>query len=161
MFRPQYAYPPTPRGKEDETYHYSFDNTNTPYLALSLASLQYFNDIILPMDQDTPFICRGIKIQLSGAAESRSGFPITTLDVKLKTPHGDYLQTNFVPISRWATGSGIAVAGQLMVPMENEIECPAGSNWTMYLYNPTSGSVTPPAVTLFGVKRRGCKKVAA
>ncbi len=153
MFRPQYSYPPAPRGKEDETFHYSFDGTNTPLLGLSLAAGQYFNDIPLTLEQDAPFLCRGIKIRLATDPSN--------LWAKLKTPHGDYLQTVYVPLSLWASGSGIAVAGQLIVPMENEIECPAGSNWTLYLYNPTGDSVTPPAVTLYGVKRRECKKVAA
>lgn len=147
-YRPQYVYPPTPVGFEDEEFHYSFDSTTTPLLATAITTLAQVNDIILPLQADAPFIARGLRITL-GTADS-------TLDFKLKTPAGDYMETTFVPIARYAAGGGLAIAGRLVVPFDTEIECPAGSNWTLYLYNPTGGNVNPPAVTLFGVKRRQC-----
>jgi hypothetical protein len=147
-YRPQYAYPFAPLGKEDETFHYSFDSTTTPLLGQAIAAGGQSNDIQLPTEQDAPFFCRGIKIQLGTAASN--------LYVQLRTPHGDYINVPYVPLSNWATGTGLAPAGQLDVPLPDEIECPPGSAWTLFLYNPTLGSVNPPAITLYGVKQRKC-----
>ena len=150
MYRPQLAYPPPPPGYEDETFHYSFDSTNTPLLGVNILAGAYANNIILPLQPDAPFICRGIQIRTVTGGGS-------TLDCQLKTPHGDYLATVPVPISRWLDGGGRAsVTGKMRVPLEMEIECQAGSIWTLYLFNPTLGTVAPPSVTLFGVKRRRC-----
>ncbi|MGA8872456.1 MAG: hypothetical protein WB460_15015, partial [Candidatus Acidiferrales bacterium] len=147
-YRPQYAYPPPAKGIEAEVYHYSFDGTNTPVLALTLAGGTQANDIMLPLEPDAPFCCRGIRIALGTA-----GSP---LKVKLKTPAGDYIQTADVPSSKWAFGGGAPVVGNLVVPLEPEIWCAAGSVWTLYLFNPTAGNVNPPAITLFGIKERDC-----
>ena len=150
-YRPQFAYPSPPFGMQDEQFHYSFDGTTIPLLSSvnALAAGSQSNDIILPLQADAPFIARTLKIQLGTAA--------SLLWFKLKTPRGDYLQVVPVPLALYAGGmDGIAMAGQLFIPLEPEIECPPGSNWTLYLYNPTSGNVNPPAVTLFGVKRRMC-----
>lgn len=147
-YRPQYAYPAPPPGWQDETFDYSFDGTTTPLLGVSVAAGALVNDIMLPTEQDAGFLCRAIKIGL-GTAPSN-------LYVILRTPHGDYLD-NFVPASNWLSPTGIAIAGSLPVPLEEQIECPPGSVWTLFLYNPTSGSVTPPAITLYGVKRRKCQ----
>ncbi len=154
-YRPQYAYPPTPPGFEDETFDYSFDATNTPVLALAIAAAGESNDIMLPLQPDAAFIARGLLIRAVTGG-------LSTLNVRLKTPHGDYIATSPIPAGRWADGSGRAtVTGKVKTVFNDEIECPAGSVWTLYLQNPTTGSVTPPAVTLYGVKRRMCKKVAA
>jgi len=152
-YRPQFVYPAPPAGFEDEQFHYSFDSTNTPALANSLPAGAYANDIPLLLQSDAPFIARAIKIQL-GAAHS-------TLWFELKTPHGDYIALPYVPISRYAgEGDGAAIAGRLFVPIEEAIYCPSGSSWVLYLYNPTLASVNPPALTLFGCKRRDCRRAA-
>jgi len=150
MYRPQYIYPAPPPGFEDEQFSYIFDSTNTPTLVSAIATTQQIHSIPLPLESDSPFICRGIHIRL-GTGHSNLYF-------ELKTPHGDYMQTTFVPIARYAGGSGAAIVGFTPAPVECEVECPAGSNWTLYLYNPTTGNVTPPSITLLGVKRRLCKK---
>lgn len=156
-YRPQYAYPPAPLGWEDEQFHYSFDSTNTPLLstANALAAGAFSNNIILPMDSEQTngkgvvFFARAIKIRL--------GTLHSSLNFQLRTPHGDYMQAVPVPIALYASRiDGKSIAGQYFIPFEAEIESPAGSNWTLYLYNPTSGSVNPPSVTLVGVKRRMC-----
>lgn len=144
-YRPQFACSPTPPGFRDETFHYEFDSTNTPLLGQALAAGEQANNILLPLENDAIFVCRGISIRL-GNAESN-------LYLELKTPHGDYIATVPVPISRSFTSSGAAVIGHVIVPLESEIECPAGSMWTLYLTNPTSGSLNPPRVTFYGVKR--------
>ena len=97
-YRPQYAYPLTPQGYEDETFDYSFDQTNTPVLALSIVAGGQANDIMLPMQADAPFIARGILILNQGGGGS-------PLNVRLRTPHGDYIATAPVPSARWANGS--------------------------------------------------------
>jgi hypothetical protein len=153
-YRPQYAYPLTPAGFEDETFDYSFDQTNTPVLALPLLAGAEANDIMLPMQADAPFIARGLLIVNTTTG---GGSP---LNIRLKTPHGDYLATSPVPSARWANGSVRAVStGKAKTPFEPEIKCPAGSVWTLYLQNPTTGTVTPPSVTLYGIKRRVCAGV--
>jgi hypothetical protein len=148
-YRPQYAYPPSPRGTEGETFHYSFDGTNTPVLALTLAAGAQANDIMLPLDPDAPFICRGIRIALGTAG--------SVLDVKLKTPAGDYIETAFVPEARWAFRGGLPQ----VVALEPEVWCAAGGVWTLYLYNPAGAPVAPPAITFFGIKERFCQRRAA
>lgn len=147
-YRPQYAYPMPPPGYEDEQFSYTFDKTTTAALNASLAAGAQSNDIMLPTEQDAPFLCRGIRINL--------GTAVSTLSMQLRTPHGDYLALPYVPSSLWLAGTGIVAAGFLVTPLEPEIECPRGSVWTAYLYNPTSGSVAAPAITLIGVKRRQC-----
>jgi len=81
--------------------------------------------------------------------------------VKLKTPSGDYLETAFVPSSRWAFGGGAPVLGNLVVALEAEVWCAAGGVWTLYLYNPAGAPVAPPAITFFGIKERFCQRRAA
>jgi len=148
-YRPQFAFPPPPYGYDDEQFSYSFDGSTVPLLNAAIAAGQPANNIILLLEADAPFIARGLKIQLGTAA--------STLWFQLKTPRGDYMQVVPVPIALYAgLGGGAPIAGELIVPFDAEIECPSGSNWTLYLYNPTAGNVNPPAVTLFGVKRRQC-----
>lgn len=152
-FRPQFAYPPPPLGMEDEQFHYSFDGTSTPLLssANAIAPGGFSNNIILPMEADALFLCRAIKI--------RNSTSHSVLSFQLKTPRGDYMQSVPVPIADYASrADGAASAGHLFIPLEAEIEAPSGSNWTLYLanVNTTGGSINPPAVTFFGVKRRKC-----
>jgi hypothetical protein len=152
-FRPQFAYPPPPFGMEDEQFHYSFDGTSTPLLAAAnaIAPGGFSNNIILPMEADALFLCRAIKI--------RNSTSHSVLSFQLKTPRGDYMQAVPVPIADYASHlDGDNTVGHLFIPLESEIEAPSGSNWTLYLANTntTGGSIAPPAVTLFGVKRRKC-----
>lgn len=152
-YRPQYAYPPPPAGFKDEQFHYSFDGTNCPLLstANALAPGAASNNIILLMQSDAIFLARALKIKLGNSH--------STLDFQLKTPRGDYMQTVPVPLALYAGRiDGVNGAGHFFVPIEAEIEAPPGSNWTLYLYNPTSGTVNPPAVTLYGVKRWDCRR---
>ena len=148
-YRPQFVYPPTPAGFEDEQFHYSYDGTNCPLLnsANPIPAGGLSSNIILLTQADAPFFARGLNIQL--------GTSDTNLWFQLKTPRGDYMQKVPVPIVLYAgMVGGLPVAGQVFVAFESEIECPPGSSWTLYLYNPTSGNVNPPEITLFGVKRR-------
>lgn len=152
-FRPQFSYPPPPPGMDDEQFHYSFDGTNIPLLssANAIAPGGFSNNIILPMEADALFICRAIKI--------RNSLSHSILSFQLKTPRGDYMQAVPVPIADYASHvDGADNVGHLFIPLEAEIEAPSGSNWTLYLANTNTagGSIAPPAVTLFGIKRRKC-----
>ena len=150
LYRPQYAFE-TPRGFRDETFHYTFDKTTIAALGVTLPTLQLRNDIILQLQNDQEFVCRAIAVL--GAADERAGSAVSNLYIWLKDPFGNYLSQTYVPISRYLTGGGAGVIGRFPVIIEPEIICPAGGMWTMYLYNPTTGSINPPAITFFGVKR--------
>lgn len=157
-YRPQFVHPPAPPGFEDEQFHYVFDGTSCPLLAAAkvIPAGGFANDIVLLMQADAEFICRALYLRSpTGGA--------TNLYFQLKTPRGDYMQSVPVPASLYAFsnagGAGGLIAGHNRTPLEAEIVAPAGSNWTLYLYNPTSGNVAPPMVTLFGVKRRKCTSV--
>lgn len=156
-YRPQFAHPPAPMGFEDEQFHYAFDGTNCPLLASTspVPAGGFSNNIILLMEADAIFICRTLAIRNSGGS--------STLWFQLKTPRGDYMQATPVPPTLYAYSNaggppGLA-AGHNRTPLEAEVECPPGSNWTLYLYNPTAAPVAPPMVTLYGVKRRKCSSV--
>jgi hypothetical protein len=151
LYRPQYAFE-TPRGFRDETFHYSFDKTNVAALGVLLPTLQLRNDIILQFQNDQEFVCRAIRV-LGAVTEQGGGTPVSNLYIWLKDPFGNYLSQTYVPISRYLTGAGAGIIGRLPVIIEPEIICPAGGMWAMYLYNPTTGSLLPPSITFFGVKR--------
>ena len=145
IYRAQYGFPPTPKGFQDETFHYSFDSGTVPALGTSIAAGAYLNDVTLQLQNDAEFILRGIKVQ--------SGTSGSNLALQIKDPFGNYLSAGPVLLSDYLTGSGLAVIGRLIVPFESEIICPIGGFFQLYFYNPTTGSITPPALTFFGVKR--------
>ncbi len=145
-YRPQYAYPPAPAGFRYEQFHYSFDSTNVVAFQGTLAAGAQTDAINLQTEQDAIFKCRAVRFAL-GTGDSR-------LYCELRTPHGDYLQSPFVPLARWARPTGIVGAGSLFVPLEPEIETPPGGAWTVYYYNPTGAPVAFPAITLDGLKMR-------
>jgi hypothetical protein len=145
-YRPQYAYPIAPRGSRYEQFHYSFDSTNTDAFQTALAAGAQTDAINLQTEQDALFKCRAVRFTLSTSA--------SLLYCELRTPHGDYLQRPFAPLALWAGPTGIVGAGSLLVPLEPEIEAPLGGAWTVYFYNPTSGPIAFPAITLDGLKLR-------
>ena len=153
IYRPQFAFPPAPRGYRDEQFHYGFDGTNVAALGRTVAAGGQLNNILLPLEPDAGFLCRGIKIQTATAR--------TNLGVQLKSPHGDYLEITYLPAADLYTPSGAAILGSLFVPLEPEVECPPGGVWNLSLYNPTAGGLACPSVTLYGVKRRWCGAEAA
>ena len=147
IYRAQYGFPPTPKGFDDQMFHYSFDSTTVPALGVSLAAGAYSNDVTLQLQNDAEFILRGIKVQ------TQAGTTGSNLSMQIKDPFGNYLSAGPVDLSRYLRGSGLAVIGRLIVPFEAEIVCPIGGFFQLYFYNPTTGSITPPALTFFGVKR--------
>jgi hypothetical protein len=78
--------------------------------------------------------------------------PVSLL-VRFFDPFGNALSADFVPMIQYVNPSGSA-AGGLPVPIEPEIECPAGSGILVSFknINPTN-AVNLPDVTLYGMKR--------
>ena len=151
-YRPQFVFS-TPRGFRDESFHYSFDSTNTPGLGVSIASGAFLNNIVLQTQADAEFICRALKVQLGTAASN--------LNLTIKNPQGLYLSAVNVPIADYLTPSGLAVVGSLFVPFEPEVRIPPSGFFEVYLENLTGGSLACPAFTFYGLKRYRVEDVAA
>jgi hypothetical protein len=145
-YRPQFAFA-TPPGFRDEQFHYSFDGTNVAALSSTnpIAASAVLDNITLQLQQDAEFILRAWKVQL-GTAPSR-------LNLTIKDPRGYYLSASSIPLGTYLTPSGLAVVGSLVVPFESEVVCPAGGFLQLNFRNLSTGSVNPPAFTLYGVKR--------
>ena len=147
MYRPQFAYA-TPDGYQDQDFSYSFDGkSNTPLLAGTISPGVFIQNIVLPLQPDEVFIWRGTKV-ISYALS------VQTLYIQFKDPMGNYLSPAPVPISHIVLPSGVANWGNSTVPMEPEIPCPAGSNITVYIQNPSAGNTELlPRIVLYGIKR--------
>jgi hypothetical protein len=145
-YRPQWFYP-TPRGCRDQAFNYFYDLYNAPYRFLAAASTQ--ENISLAIETGSKFMWRGVRMNLG---EVGSGMPVTLL-VRLTDPLGNVLSADFVPVIQYANPSGSA-AGGLPVPMEAEIECPAGSFISVSFKNiDPNNSARLPEITLYGLKR--------
>lgn len=153
VWRPQFAFPPAPAGFRDEQFHYGFDGSNVPALATAIAAGSQVLNVVLQLQNDAEFILRAIKVQLGTAPSS--------LALQLRDPYGNYLSATPLELSNYLTGGGAAMVGQMAVPFEDQIRCPLGGFFEVFLYNLTTGSVAPPAFTFFGVNRRECGRMAA
>jgi len=113
-YRPQFIYPPTPEGYQDEEFEYYFDPSNTP--ALGDVPGQ---KIPLQLQADAAFILRGI--QISGNT--------TDLLIRFWTPDGLPISQGLITcdLAYDATLEGQNPVGRLPIPLEGEIPCPAGS----------------------------------
>jgi hypothetical protein len=146
-YRPQFAYPPAPQGFEDRNYTYTFHPGNVPQLGVTMPALSVIENIALPLEPDADFLCRAIQINLFCDY------------AYLRTPRGDNLSDGYAPLWLWPPASSVAWpgSGNLAMPFEPEIVCPAGSFWLLFLQNRRAIPVVPTALTqisLFGVKRR-------
>jgi len=144
-YRPQFAYAPVEQS--EVFFDYSFNALSTPALVGPVKAGALLYNVVLQMQNDAEFACRGIKVQL-GTAPSN-------LYLWIKDPFGNYLSQVPVPLSLYLTGAGnlAGITGSLVVPIEPEIVCPAGGFWEVFFYNPTGGNLTPPAFTFLGEKR--------
>ena len=147
MYRPQFVYLDAPANSKDVRVSYSFDQSNTPGFAGTIAAGAAFSTPIpLTTDQDADFFLRGIQIQATalqvGLADlnnhplidpSQSGFP-------------GLLIPDF-----WGSTDG---AGIVAMEVDNwGMYCPMGSSLLAYVYNPTAGPLAGPVITLHGIKR--------
>jgi|SRR5208282_5592017 len=144
LYRAQYAYPPV-QGLKDETYAYAFNSVNVAALGTAIAAGAVSGDIYLQLNNDFEFSCRGVNVRLRAASSN--------LYLWIKDPFGNYHSQVPVPLSRAYRATGEQAIGHIPVVFEPAIECPAGGTFTVYLYNPTSGALTPPEFTFFGVNR--------
>lgn len=140
-YRPQYVFS-TPPGFRDEQFHYFFDSSNVPVLGLAIPAGGRLDNVVLQLQNDAEFILRAVKASVSN------------LNMRLRDPFGNDLETSEAPISNTFTGGGGAVLGRMVVPYEPEIRCPASGFLTLFLRNLTTGNVTPGSFTLYGVNRR-------
>jgi hypothetical protein len=142
LYRPQFPYPAVP-GCNDEQFSYSFDKTNVPFLAQSIAAGNLVIGIPFPLDQDAPFSWRGMRADTS------------SLLMRLRDPFGNYLDNDFSPIDLYMAQQGlIGSLGALAIPTELAIDCPMGGIILLDLKNPTASPISPGAFTLLGIKRR-------
>ena len=145
-YRPQWFYP-TPRGCFEQPFVYFYDIANAPYALLAPSSTQ--ENIPLMIETGSKFMWRGVRLNKDGTTH---GMPITLL-VRFTDPYGNALSSDWVPVIQYVNPSGSA-AGGLPVPIEPEIECPAGSGILVSFKNTdANNSVVLPEVTLYGMKR--------
>lgn len=147
MYRPQFVYLDAPPNSKDVRTSYSFDQSNTPAFAGTIAAGAAFSSPIpLTLDQDADFFLRAIQIQATalqiGLADlnnhplidpSQSGFP-------------GLLIPDF-----WSSTDGAGI-----VAMETDnwgMFCPAGSSLLAYVFNPGAVPLSGPVITLHGIKR--------
>jgi hypothetical protein len=148
MFRPQFAFPPSPGDCTDQTCMYSFDSTNTPKFAGTLAAGAQTGRIPLRLDKGADFYLRAVRL-------------FGNLSIRLEDTDGNQLNDsenlnesqNFVRSSLYGDTQG---AG--FVALESGaggVFGPGGGNYVVYLYNPTAVTIdlTTCAVNLIGVKR--------
>jgi len=125
MYRPQFIFP-KPKGKEDQTFTYTWDSTNTPTLGqvFSLAVGQQLRGVVLETQSDAPFYCRAFKF--SGV------FPAGyQLAIRIKDPWGNYLEDSFVQMPLETSPSEFNPVGSFWINFEPEIFSPAGAVWQL------------------------------
>jgi hypothetical protein len=159
MYRPQFPYA-TPDKCVDQRCVYSFDQTNTPYLTMTLDPGQNFSRIPLQLDKDADFYLRGIAIPQIGAG---------TLELRLEDPKGHPLsdiENLITEIDYQYAGLYSDPAGAGIVALDSDdfgVFCQAGSRLYLYCYNNgASGvSLTTLVINLHGVKRYSGERCAA
>jgi len=144
-FRPQFAFR-TPPGFRDETFHYTFDATTNAALGVALAAGQTSRDNYLQGQNDAEFIVRAWRILMAAPGTS-------TLQIQIRDAFGNFLSFVSIPLNCYLTPAGAPVVGFLPVPMEPELVIPASGFLILDFVNLTTGAVTPPKITLSGVKR--------
>ena len=142
-YRPQWFYP-TPRGVREQAFNYFYDIANAPYGTLAANSTQ--ENIPLMIETGSKFMWRGIRLNAAGGP-----MPMTLL-VRFTDPYGNALSSDWLPVIQYVNPSGSA-AGGLPVPIEPEIECPAGGGVLVSFKNTAAVPAGLPDVTLYGVKR--------
>jgi hypothetical protein len=142
LYRPQFPYSSIPDCREEQ-FHYFYDSTNVAALGTSIAAGASLLNIPLPLQPDAAFLWRGFKAGSSG------------LSIRLKDPYGNYLSPCPVPIELYGDtpNDSSGNSGGFCVPWGQGIYCPPGGNVFVDFYNPTSGALTPTAITLQGMKR--------
>lgn len=164
-YRPQFAYPASPGRcaypkslfpNVDQKCQYSFDSTNTPQLAASLAAGARTGLIPLILDMEADFYLRAIR-----ASAFDLNFGGADLSFRLVAPGlGDPLSdsenavdaANYVKTSQYSDTVGAGVVA--LESGAGGVFCPGGGNFSLYLFNDTAGTVelTTFSISLIGVK---------
>lgn len=146
MYRPQFVYPPTPKGCLDQRCSYSFDQSNTPYFNGTIAAGALIQKIPLQLDQDAAFFIRAIEVQATGLLV---GLEDTHVNPLLQ-PTAQGQPPTLLP-ALWCEPDG---AGIVALETDNwGIFCPAGGVLNAYISNPTAGPIAGPVILLHGIKR--------
>ena len=140
-YRPQFAYPPPPRGVGEDQFSYSFDATNTPGLIATIPANGITRNIPVTLQTDAVFMVRALFIAAAN------------LGIQIRTTFGWILSDDFVPLNVSYQASGIAIAGGLFVPVEPELLCTPGGIFLFNFQNNTGGAIAPPKITMYGTKR--------
>lgn len=158
MYRPQFPFT-TPPKCEDQRCVYSYDSTNTPFLAGTLAAGANINRIPLQLDKDADFYIRAISTTDTGLGitwrlEDPKGHPLSDTENAIQ-----YQNYEFPEFYSTTDGFGI-------VTLDNAddwgIFCQQGSKLLMYLFNNglTAIDLTTLCFNLHGVKRYSGDKCA-
>ena len=116
-YLPQFVTVPTPAGFQDEDFHYSFDQSNTPLLGVVTPGQEALR-LTLQLQSDCEFHLRGF--QISGNTAS--------LQIRVYDCYGNELSSTLIECDRAysATENGAAPIGRLPVVVEPELICPPG-----------------------------------
>ena len=159
-YHPQFAFK-SPVDCEEQRCVYSFDATNTPWLATALAAGNNIPRIPLLLDKDADFYLRGIQArQYNGSA----------LEFRLEDPLGHPLsdRENLVLETDYQyPGLYSEMDGAGIVTLDNAddygVFCQAGSRLYLYLLNNSTGAIalTGFVLNLHGIKRYSGERCAA
>lgn len=160
MYRPQFPYV-TESGCRYEDFVYYFDGSNVPMLNTSISGKRIEN-IPLPLEQDAPFLWRGVKVGATRVLSSGvpSAYLSPNFNVRLRDCYDNDLSDDYVPATQYGfaenplTFSSSLLTGPPAV-LEPEIYCPPGGVIIAFLNCPTAlGELSYFAsFALFGVKR--------
>jgi hypothetical protein len=161
MYRPQFAYN-TPAGCRDIPFVYTFDASNTPYLAADINGLT-LDYIGLALEQDAPFYWRAtqlgpLRIIVAGVTSS---YALPNYGVYFRDPYdNDLADTHVGAVRGWFPGAmsiSSAWLTGLPVPLESEIYCPPGGVINAFLKVPaldaSGGKSYSTSFNFYGVKR--------
>lgn len=132
MYRPQFAFPPTPSNFRDEDFVYNFDGDNVPALNIRFGPGQTTQRIPLPLQSDAGFLHRGLKM-------NQAAVNATTLGVQVFDPKDRPLSNDYVSPSVYSP-----LTNNPAPPLEPEIENPPGASYQISLANLSNTVSTLP-----------------
>jgi hypothetical protein len=168
MYRPQFAFK-SPADCEEQRCVYSFDFTNTPLLAVTIAAGASISRIPLLLDKDADFYLRGIDTMPlpSGPLIILMG---QGLEIRLEDPVGhalsdrenalEVIDYQYMELYSEMNGAGI-------VPLDNcddyGVYCQAGSRLYLHLFNNSAANINLNLfiLNLHGIKRYSGERCAA
>jgi hypothetical protein len=161
-YRPQFAYS-TPPGCKDVSFVYTFDASNTPWLAQDINgdTIDYMG---LPLEQDAPFFWRGIKLGplrviIGGVTNS---YALPNYGVYFRDCYdNDIADSRVGAVRGWFPMNPLAIGSSLLTgppcPLESEIYCPPGGVIQAFLKVPVltsgGGQTYSTSFSFYGVKR--------